>query len=73
MKKNQLILGLVVLAVVAALVVWGRDRIHFDFAEFRVQLAMVDWWRVAIGLVCIYVAGDALQNKGAAHYLVNVV
>ena len=56
MKKNQLILGLVVLAVIVALVIWGHDRIHFDFREFRVQLAMVDWWRIAIGLVCIYTA-----------------
>lgn len=56
MKKKQLILGLVVLAVIAALVFWGRDRIHFNFGEFRAQLAMVDWWRVAIGLACIYLA-----------------
>jgi uncharacterized membrane protein YbhN (UPF0104 family) len=56
LKKNQLILGLVVLAAIAALVIWGRDRIHFDFHEFRVQLAMVDWRRIAIGLVCIYAA-----------------
>jgi glycosyltransferase 2 family protein len=56
LKKNQLILGLVVLGVIAALVVWGRDRIHFDFGEFRSQLAMVDWWRIAIGVACIYIA-----------------
>jgi len=56
LKKNQLIVGFVVLAVIAALVIWGRDRIHFDFHEFRAQLAMVDWVRIAIGTVCIYVA-----------------
>jgi hypothetical protein len=56
LKKNQLIVGFVVLAVIAVLVIWGRDRIHFDFHEFRVQLAMVDWVRIAIGTACIYIA-----------------
>lgn len=54
MKKNQLILGLVVLAGLIALVVWGRDRIHFDFGEFRAQLALANWWKIAIGTGCIY-------------------
>jgi hypothetical protein len=45
-----------VLAVVVGIVIWGRDKIHFDFALFREQLAHVDWRRVAIGLACIYVA-----------------
>jgi hypothetical protein len=55
LKKSQLILGLVALAAIAAVVVWGHDRIHFDFAEFRAQLAMVDWSRIAIATTCIYV------------------
>ena len=42
MKKNQLILGLVVLAALVALVIWGRHRIHFDFGVFRAQLALAD-------------------------------
>ena len=50
MKKNQVIVGMVVLAVIVGLIVWGHDRIHFDFHEFRVQVAMVDWTRIAIGL-----------------------
>ncbi len=54
MKKNQLILGLVALAVIAAIVVWGHNRIHFDVAEFRAQLRMVDWGRIAIAIGCIY-------------------
>jgi glycosyltransferase 2 family protein len=56
LKKNQFIVGMVVLAVIVGLIVWGRDRIHFDFHEFRVQVAMVDWIRIAIGLGCIYIA-----------------
>jgi uncharacterized membrane protein YbhN (UPF0104 family) len=54
LKKKQWIVGLVVLVALAALVIWGRHRIHFDFAEFRAQLAMADWSKIAIGLGCIY-------------------
>jgi len=43
------------LAALAALVVWGRDRIHFDFGVFRSQLAQADWRKIAIALGCIYV------------------
>jgi uncharacterized protein (TIRG00374 family) len=56
LKKKQLILGLVVLLALVALVVWGRDRIHFDFGEFRAQLALADWRKIAIGAACIYLA-----------------
>lgn len=55
LKKNQLILGLVVLLALAALLFWGRDRIHFDFGLFRSQLSMANWVKIAIGLGCIYV------------------
>ncbi len=54
MKKNHLILGLVVLAALVALVVWGRDRIHFDFGVFRAQLALADWGKIGIATGCIY-------------------
>lgn len=54
MKKKQIILGLVVLAVLVALVIWGRGRIHFDFADFRSQLALADWRRIGIATGCIY-------------------
>ena len=56
MKKHQWIVGLVVLAGLVALFVWGRQRIHFDFGVFRAQLAMADWRRLGIGVACIYVA-----------------
>lgn len=55
MKKKQLILGFVVLAALVALVVWGRDRIHFDFGVFRSQLALADWRKIGIAFACIYV------------------
>lgn len=54
MNKRQLALGVVVLVALAALVVWGHNRIHFDFAAFRSQLAMADWSKIALGLGCIY-------------------
>ncbi len=54
MKKHQLVVGLVVLAVLVAIVFWGRDRIHFDFGVFRSQLALANWSKIAIGVGCIY-------------------
>ncbi|MFZ0747456.1 MAG: lysylphosphatidylglycerol synthase transmembrane domain-containing protein [Terracidiphilus sp.] len=56
MKKNQLIMSLVVLALLVALVIWGRNRIHFDFGVFRSQLALADWRKIGIGVGCIYLA-----------------
>lgn len=56
MKKNHWILGLLVLACLVALVVWGRHRIHFDFGVFRAQLAMADWRKIGLATGCIYLA-----------------
>lgn len=53
MKKN-LILGLVALAAIAALIIWGHDRMHFDFGVFRSQLAMANWGKIGIAVGCIY-------------------
>ena len=55
LKKNQLILGLVVLVILAALLIWGQSRVHFDFGVFRAQLALADWRRIGLALACIYV------------------
>ena len=54
MKKKQLILGLLVLVALVALVIWGWDKMHFDFATFRSQLALADWRRIGIATGCIY-------------------
>lgn len=54
MKKGQLILGLVVLAGLAGLALWARNRIHFDFGVLRAQLALADWRMIAAGVGCIY-------------------
>jgi glycosyltransferase 2 family protein len=53
LKKN-LILGLVVVAAIAALVIWGHDRMHFDFGVFRSQLATAKWGKSGIAVGCIY-------------------
>lgn len=54
MKKKQWVVGLVLLAALAALVVWGRQHIQFDFAHFRAQFAQAEWSRIALALGCIY-------------------
>jgi hypothetical protein len=54
LKKNQWIAGLVVLLALAALIFWGRDRIHFDFSVFRSQLAQADWRKIVLAAGCIY-------------------
>jgi len=56
LKKRQWIVGLVVLAAVVGLVLWGRHRIHFDFGAFWAQFMQADWLRIAIALACIYIA-----------------
>ncbi len=56
MKRSQWILGLVVLAVLAALAVWARGRIHFDFHIFAAQVALADWRKIVLAIACIYVA-----------------
>jgi len=55
-KKSQWILGLVVLVALAALILWGRARIHFDFHVFATQVALADWRKIAISVALIYIA-----------------
>ncbi len=56
MKKSQWILGIVTLAALVALALWGRARIHFDFHVFGSQVALADWRKIAASIACIYVA-----------------
>jgi hypothetical protein len=55
LKKHQLVLGLVAFVALAALVVWGRGRIHFDFGVFVSQLKLANWGKIGIAFLCIYV------------------
>jgi hypothetical protein len=54
LNKKQGILALVVLAALAALVYWGRNRMHFDFGVFRSQIRLADWRKIGIAIGCIY-------------------
>lgn len=54
MKRNQLILSLVVAALLIILGVWAWHKTQFDFATFRTQLAQADWSRIGWALACIY-------------------
>ncbi len=56
MKKSRWILGLVLLLVLAALFLWARTRIHFDFHVFTTQVALADWRKIAFGTALIYLA-----------------
>jgi uncharacterized protein (TIRG00374 family) len=55
LKKHQWIAALAVFAAFAALIFWGRDRIHFNFGVFVSQLKLADWRKIAIALGCIYI------------------
>jgi uncharacterized protein (TIRG00374 family) len=55
LKKRELILGSVFFLALVALVVWGRDRIHFDFGVFFSQLKLADWRKIGIAFACIYI------------------
>lgn len=56
MNKRQLILGLVVLAALVGLFLWGRQKFHFNFHVFLDQVAQADWRMIALGIGCIYFA-----------------
>ena len=56
MNKKQAIVGLVVLAALVGLFLWGRQKFHFDFHVFREQIAQADWRKIVLGLLCIYFA-----------------
>lgn len=55
MKSHKTrILVLIAVLAVAALVWFGRNRIHFNWDVFVEQLRMANWGRIAVGLACIY-------------------
>lgn len=55
MKSNRTrIVAILVLVAMAALIWFGRHRIHFDWHVFGQQLRMADWRRIALALGCIY-------------------
>lgn len=55
MKKTRLILSLVILAALIGFGFWAQQKVHFDFATFRVQLGQVDWRNMVAAILCIYI------------------
>ena len=51
-----MILGLVGVAAVVGLVIWGRQKVPFDLSVFGAQFAQVDWTKILIALACIFIA-----------------
>ena len=55
MKNRRWILWLVALIAVAALVVFARGRIHFDWGVFFQQLKLADWVDIGIAVALIWI------------------
>ena len=55
MKKNQLILGAIVLAALIGLGLYGQHRHPFDFRAFVEHFKRANWTRIGIAVGCIYV------------------
>jgi glycosyltransferase 2 family protein len=53
-KNTKLIVSLVVLAVLAGFGVWAYYHVPFSFSNFRSQLLLADWSKIAIAVGCIY-------------------
>jgi glycosyltransferase 2 family protein len=56
LKKKNWILWVVVFAVLVALVLVVRSRIHFRWDIFLQQLKLADWTRIAVGIALIWLA-----------------
>ena len=54
MKNAKLIVSLVVVALLAGFGIWAYYHVAFSFQNFRSQLVLADWRKIAIGLGCIY-------------------
>ena len=54
MKNRKSIAVLAALILVALVVYFNRDRIHFDWAVFWQQLRHVSWIHIAAGIALIY-------------------
>ncbi|WP_446741900.1 lysylphosphatidylglycerol synthase transmembrane domain-containing protein [Silvibacterium acidisoli] len=54
MKKNQLILGVLLIAVLIGLAAYAQHKHPFDFRAFGEQFRLADWRLIAVALGCIY-------------------
>ncbi len=55
MKKNQIVLGLAVLAALVVLAVYAQHQHPFHWQTFVEQLALADWRKIGVAFGCIYV------------------
>jgi hypothetical protein len=55
LKNAKVIASILVLVLLVGLGFWAYYHVNFSFANFRAQLQLADWTRIAIGLACIYV------------------
>ena len=56
MKKNQLILGVIVLGLLVALGLYARHKYSFDWHEVFAQFTQAKWSNIALSLAGIYLA-----------------
>jgi uncharacterized membrane protein YbhN (UPF0104 family) len=56
LKKNQLIVGLVILVVFVTAGIYAQHRYHFNWQEVIAQLKQADWRKIGIATGCIYPA-----------------
>jgi uncharacterized membrane protein YbhN (UPF0104 family) len=56
LKKNQLILGLIFLAILVALGAYAQHQHPFDFHAFIHQFQQADWTHIGIAAAAIYLA-----------------
>jgi uncharacterized protein (TIRG00374 family) len=56
LKRNQLILGLVMLAALVALAVYAQHKHPFHWHTFLEQFKLANWPMIAIAACCIYLA-----------------
>lgn len=54
LRKSQWVVGVVALVALAALVLWARTHVHFDFHVFATQVALADWRMIVFAGLCIY-------------------
>jgi hypothetical protein len=55
LKKKNWILGVLLLVGLAAIVYFGRGRIHFNWHVFVEQIQQANWWLIAIGISMIWI------------------
>ncbi|HMF53849.1 MAG TPA: lysylphosphatidylglycerol synthase domain-containing protein, partial [Edaphobacter sp.] len=55
MKKRSGVLWAVLIIVLAAIVFVYRDRIHFDWANFKQQIQHIHWGHAIAGIILIYI------------------